>query len=353
MSAAAASRRELPLRIERICRQPLTAKALREHLVDELRPALPFDGFNFPLIDPQTLIATSPFADVPGLPWPRLPELIRWRYLTTLCRWDRVVAAGQVATSLTTETEGELARSLLWQHVQRELGVIDTAIVVFADRYGCWGMLDLWRTRGEPFTGAELALLASAADAITVGLRHSVARTFVDPEHHLLPLGPAIVILGSDLRLRTQTAAAGRALLALNPPDEPIAPVPAAAYNIGAALLAAEHNLPIGPVWSRIHLGGSRWVTVKASRLDEDIAVSIEPCTPDERMDIYARASGLSGRESQILSLLAQGLDTRQIAERIVVSEHTATDHVKAILAKTGARTRQVLLARGLGAGMT
>jgi DNA-binding CsgD family transcriptional regulator len=85
--------------------------------------------------------------------------------------------------------------------------------------------------------------------------------------------------------------------------------------------------------------------------LDESIAVTIEPSTAGERMDVYARASGLSGREAEILALLAQGLDTRQIAERIVVSEHTAADHVKAILAKTGARTRQLLLARGLGAG--
>jgi DNA-binding NarL/FixJ family response regulator len=48
--------------------------------------------------------------------------------------------------------------------------------------------------------------------------------------------------------------------------------------------------------------------------------------------------------------LLGAGFDTREIATRLVLSEHTATDHVKAILAKTGARTRQILLARGLGA---
>ena len=44
--------------------------------------------------------------------------------------------------------------------------------------------------------------------------------------------------------------------------------------------------------------------------------------------------------------LLAQGLDNKQIAEQLVISEHTATDHTKAVLAKTGARTRQQLLAR-------
>lgn len=90
-------------------------------------------------------------------------------------------------------------------------------------------------------------------------------------------------------------------------------------------------------------------MTVKASRLGTDIAVSIEPSTAADRLDIYARACGLTPRESEVLALLCEGLDTREIAERMVVSEYTASDHLKAILAKTGARTRQLLLARGLG----
>jgi DNA-binding CsgD family transcriptional regulator len=150
--------------------------------------------------------------------------------------------------------------------------------------------------------------------------------------------------------VRRQTEEAAQALIRLNPPDELMAPIPAAAYNVAAALVAAECGMPIGPPWSRIHLGGSWWVSVKASRLGEDIAVSIEPSTAEERMDLYGRAVGLSGRESEVFSLLGAGFDTREIATRLVLSEHTATDHVKAILAKTGARTRQILLARGLGA---
>jgi DNA-binding CsgD family transcriptional regulator len=254
-----------------------------------------------------------------------------------------------LATSLFTETGGQLDRSALWRHVQRDLGVTDTAVVVFFDRYGTWGLVDLWRFGGPPFSPAEIQLLASLAEPVTTGLRRATARTFADAEHQLLPVGPAVIVLDANLQVRTQTDAAGRALLQLNPPDDPIPPIPAAAYNIGAALVAAEQGIPIGPAWSRIHLGGCRWVTVKASRLGEDIAVSIEPSTPDERLDVFARSCGLSDRESQILGLLGQGLDTREIAARTVISEHTATDHIKAILAKTGARTRQVLLARALG----
>jgi DNA-binding CsgD family transcriptional regulator len=210
-------------------------------------------------------------------------------------------------------------------------------------------VLDLWRYDGRSFQADELHLLATLARPVTAGLRAAIARTFADPGRQLHPIGPAVVVLDPGLHVRSQTKAAADALLRLNPPDEPMAPIPAAAYNIAAALIAQEHGIPIGPPWSRIHLGGSRWVTVKASRLGTDIAVSIEPSTAADRLDLYARVCGLTRRESEVLALLCEGLDTRQIAERMVVSEHTASDHLKAILTKTGARTRQLLLARGLG----
>ena len=125
-------------------------------------------------------------------------------------------------------------------------------------------------------------------------------------------------MLGDDLRVRTQTERAASALLQLLPPDEPMEPEPAAAYNAGAALIAFEEGMPIGGPWSRVHLGGSRWVTVEASRLGADIAVSIEPSTPAERTDLSARADGLSAREAEVLGMLAIGLDSRAIAEPLI-----------------------------------
>jgi DNA-binding CsgD family transcriptional regulator len=339
-------------RVERICASELGAKRLREQLLEQVRRVVPFDGHVFSLTDPVTRVATSPLADVPGLAWSRLPELIRWRYLTRANRWTDLLDAKIRASSLLVVTDGDPERSLLWRHVQRDLGVTDTATAPFGDRYGCWGMLDLWRTSGDPFGTRELSFLASTVPAITEGLRRAVARTFVDQEEQLLSVGPAVVVLGGDLQVRGQTVGAAEALLRLNPPDEEMAPIPAAVYNIGAALVASEQGIPVGPAWARVHLGGSRWVTVKADRIGEDdIAVSIEPSTPAERMDLFARTHGLSVRESEVLALVGTGADSRGIAERLVVSEHTVNDHVKAVLAKTGARTRQVLISRALGAG--
>jgi DNA-binding CsgD family transcriptional regulator len=177
------------------------------------------------------------------------------------------------------------------------------------------------------------------------GLECGVQRTFGTVGRPV----PAVVVLGPDLQVRGQTEGAAAAFLQLLPPDEPMPPIPAAAYNIGAALLAHEAGIPVGEPWSRVHLGGSRWVTVKASRLGADIAVSIEPSTAAERLDLFTRAFGLSARETEVVTLLGAGLDSKEIAGTLVLSEHTVNDHVKAVLAKTGTRTRQTLLARAVG----
>jgi len=63
----------------------------------------------------------------------------------------------------------------------------------------------------------------------------------------------------------------------------------------------------------------------------------------------FARASGLTTRENELLSLLATGSDTRAMARRMKVSEHTVQDHLKSIFAKTGGRDRVTVLSRALG----
>ncbi|WP_280347129.1 helix-turn-helix transcriptional regulator [Nocardia neocaledoniensis] len=335
-------------RVSRMARADHSAKRLRELVLAEIRLSMPFSGHVFALTDPVTAVATAPLADVPGLDMSGLPELIRARYLTSLNRWDTVRGTG--AHSLLGATEGDPDRSLLWRTAQRTLGITDSATLTFADRYGCWGFLELLRVDQSPFTRAELTELTALTASVTVALRRAVSATFVEPDAQLPPLGPAVVLLDGALRVRSQTAAAAAALLRLLPPDEPVPPVPASVYNAGAALLAAEAGVPIGPATSRIHLGGNRWITVKADRIgDHDIAVALEPSTATERLDLFARAHGLSLRESQVLTLLATGLDSHELAAELVLSEHTVNDHVKAVLAKSSTRTRQRLLSRVLG----
>ena len=48
----------------------------------------------------------------------------------------------------------------------------------------------------------------------------------------------------------------------------------------------------------------------------------------------------LSGREAQILRLVARGLSNREIGAELYISEHTAANHVRSILRKTGCGNR-------------
>lgn len=54
---------------------------------------------------------------------------------------------------------------------------------------------------------------------------------------------------------------------------------------------------------------------------------------------------GLSTRESEVLTLVAQGRDNHEIARSLYLSVKTVQNHVSSLLAKTGARTRAELVA--------
>jgi DNA-binding CsgD family transcriptional regulator len=49
---------------------------------------------------------------------------------------------------------------------------------------------------------------------------------------------------------------------------------------------------------------------------------------------------GLSPREVQILELVSTGLSNREVGRRLSISEHTAANHIRSILRKTGCANR-------------
>jgi DNA-binding NarL/FixJ family response regulator len=60
----------------------------------------------------------------------------------------------------------------------------------------------------------------------------------------------------------------------------------------------------------------------------------------------------LTAREREVLSLLADGLTNRQIAERLVVSEHTVHRHVTNLLRKLDLPSRTAAAAHAVRSGL-
>ena len=347
--------------IEKICGDPLDSGTLRSRVLAAILEAVGFDAYVWLLTDPMTCVGAAPLADVPCLP--ELPELIRSKYVTAVTRWTTLAEAPSPVGLLHRDSHGRLAESVVWREVMSRYRVGDVASIVFADPFGCWGFLDLWRSDDrDTFGSADAEFLAGLAPAITTALRASQARTFVDVSiPHRRDVGPVVLTLNDELRITSRTAASTDWLNLLLPPQPGRSAVPASVYNVAAQLLATESGIDDHAAVTRTHLSDGFWLTLRAARLaapdhrpapgdvPTGIVVTIEEASAAERLELFSRAVGLTPREHELVALLATGADTRTMAHRMDVSEHTVQDHLKSIFAKTGARDRVSVLSRALG----
>lgn len=184
----------------------------------------------------------------------------------------------------------------------------------------------------DPWARAGLAgLLAEESEIEVVGQVDSQADFAPhQPEVLLWDLGPGladwrdldvpiVALVAEELQGARVLSAGARAVLLRESNPE----------LLGAALVAVAKGLVV---------------------LEPTLLTHIVP-TPDPD-DLRLLSEPLTGRELEVLQLLALGLSNKAIAQRLEISEHTAKFHVAQILSKLGVESRTEAVVRAVQFGL-
>lgn len=112
--------------------------------------------------------------------------------------------------------------------------------------------------------------------------------------------------------------------------------------------LVIEHSIEIyGGLVAAVFAGVGIWLGLRLTRarttVVETVVVREVPVPvrePFVRDDAAVAVLGITPRELEILELIAVGLSTKEIAERIFVSENTVKTHASRLFDKLGAKRR-------------
>jgi len=116
--------------------------------------------------------------------------------------------------------------------------------------------------------------------------------------------------------------------------------------------LVVEHSLEIyGGLVAAIFSALGIWLGLKLTRAPEKEVVVVRETAPFTVNQARLEQLGITPREHEILTHIAAGLSTREIAEKLFVSENTVKTHSSRLLDKLNAkrRTQAVQIAKDQG----
>jgi HD-GYP domain-containing protein (c-di-GMP phosphodiesterase class II) len=118
--------------------------------------------------------------------------------------------------------------------------------------------------------------------------------------------------------------------------------IPMLARVLGAADVYASMRepRPYRPARSADEAAAEMRAEVRAGRLDGAAADAVLEAAGHRLPRRREALAGLTAREVEVLVLLARGLSNKQIAERLVITPKTASNHIEHIYAKIGASSR-------------
>jgi DNA-binding CsgD family transcriptional regulator len=317
-----------------------------EQLATVIARAVPFDAGGWCSVDPATLLFTS--AVTQNFPAEATQAFFENELLEPdVAKFADIARRPVPVAVLSHETGSRLRTSRRLRHIYAPAGLRHELRAAFRLGGSCWGIACLSRTPDRPdFSIQEMHAIAELGSHIAAGLR-ATARARATTES--TQRGPGTLVLDRDGTIVSLTAEAEAWLTALSgrPPADGLAP---AVHAVAARARATGRPGP--PPQLRVRTLEGRWLELHASTLrpherrSDEVAVVLAPARPSEIAPLLVEAYELSRRERDVLGLLLRGRSIPEIADRLIISPHTAGDHVKAIYTKTGVSNRTELAAR-------
>ncbi|MFN8592250.1 MAG: LuxR C-terminal-related transcriptional regulator [Thermomicrobiales bacterium] len=343
--------------IVRLCQRGLDATSLLQRTARRLHDAVPYDAYCWGTIDPATLLVTSKVAEhFPAISPALFAEheylMEDINKLSALSRRSRPVGIlGQI-------TDGEPQRSARYRGILAPAGLEREMRAALVGGGSCWGGANLFRTADKPdFTIAEAALMARLSPHLAEGLRVAMLLGSAMPGSE--GESPGVVLFDDGDAVAAVSPEAARWLADLPGAEPAGGVVPAAVYEVAvraravAEGTAAQDHVGL-PARLRVRTRSQRWLVLHGVQLPsgEDrsrTAVIVEVARAPELAPLLLQAYDLSPREREVVRLVLGGQSTAEIAAHLFVSPFTVQDHLKAVFAKVGVRSRRELVARILG----
>ncbi|MGN2639664.1 response regulator transcription factor [Nocardia takedensis] len=267
--------------------------------------------------------------------------------------FTELARASSPAAGVHLMTGGEVERSgRMSTFMKPRFGFADEARLAFRDGREAWGAMALFRGADDaPFDAAEIDFLASLTVPFAHGVRTGMLSRLVQAPPPVSVTGPAVVIVGADDEIVQMSLGAEQRLADLDlgvVGGDPLAPV---AALVGAARRYGRGETAVPPR-CRLRSVTGMWLVLHAgpliSRGDRggEVVVTIEEARPPEIVAIVVAAYGLSPREKDVVQLVLQGVDTKEIAATLHLSGYTVQDHLKSVFDKADVRSRRELISR-------
>ena len=316
----------------------LDAEPFLRRAIRAVRRAVPHDAGGWSTTDPGTRLWTGGI--MYGLP-----------VEAGLSFYDNELLADDVlkfatlsgAGVLSEATDGDLMASPRYRTMYAPNGIADEVRLTFAIDGALYGTVCLLRRDGS-FSPQDVATLSGLAKPIAQGLRAALVRPEAPPAE---APGTGVLLVDDALNVQSATPEAQQWLAELGRVPGALF-LPSAVVSVVTRARAIMDGGADGPPRTRVRTATGHWVAVHASPMSDhprSFAVVLEPARPAEVLPIIGQAHQLTAREQEVFTLLLRGTPDKQIAQELVVSAHTAREHVRNVQRKLGVRSRNELQA--------